>query len=294
MSSLLLKKIQEGKYLTFVLGPREGKPAEPVVRELNPEDYVGELYHPGKPDTAAYQPGNELANEYTALRVLWTNFSTFFEQARQNSDPFSRKLTLKSAAIELRSFIDAQPRLNTLIAKVPCHDGKFPRSFVCLTAEEREQFEKKSKALGKAKNHFFNTLTKLRNGIGAHMNRPLLKGGESTKPKEELSWKELEHLWDLLEPRMFLDITQAIDAYLACVRTLPVFEFYRFEAPNRLRIHVPAIVQEHGLELRLPALSASLIKQIEQVDADAVEGTYIVLQREPLCFRARWPGAIVE
>jgi hypothetical protein len=187
----------------------------------------------------------------------------------------------------LRSFIDAQPRLGKLIAEVPPHDGKFPRSFICLTAEEREQFEKKSRALGKAKNQFLSTLTKLRNNIGAHMNRPLLKGAASTKPKEELSWKELEHLWESLEPRMFLEINQAIDAYLACVRTLPLFEFYRFEAPNRLRIHVPAIVQEHGLELRLPALSASLVKQIEQVDADVVEGTYIVLRREPTRFMVR-------
>lgn len=294
MSTLSLKKIQENKYLTFVIGePEEGKSVVPVLRKIDPKDFVGDLYHPGKVDKVAYRPGNELASEYTALKVLWTNFSALFEKAKTDSDAFSRKLTLKFAAVELRTFIDTLPRLNTLIAKVPPHDGKLPRSFICLTPEEREGFEKKSKSLGKAKNQLFNVLTKVRNNVGAHMSQPLLKGSPSIKPKEELSWQELEDLWQSLEPRMFLEIAHAIEAYLACVQYLPVFEFYRFEAPNRIRAHVPAVVQENGHELRFTALSPSLIKQIEQVDASSVEGTCIVLRRDPIRFRVRWPDALL-
>lgn len=295
MSKISLKQVRENKYLTFVIGePEEGRTVEPVIRDIEPKDFVGELYHPGKEDRTAYRPGNELASEYTALRVLWTNFATLNQKAKQESDSYARKLTLKFAAVELRSFVDALPRLGALIAKVPTHDGQLPRTFVCLTKEEREGFEKKSKALHKAKNQLFNTLTNVRNSVGAHMSQPRLRGSVVVKPKEEVSWQELEDLWQLLEPRMFLDIGQAAESFLTCVQHLPVFEFYRFETPKRIRVHVPAIAQEDGLELRFNALSASLIKQIEQVDASCVKGTCIVLRREPVRFRVRWPDEVLK
>lgn len=295
MSKISLKQVRENKYLTFVIGkPEEGRTVEPFIRDVAPEDFVGELYHPGKEDPQAYRPGNELASEYTALRVLWTNFATLNQKAKQESDSFSRKLTLKSAVVELRSFIDALPRLGTLIAKVPAHDGQLPRTFVCLTQGEREGFEKKSKALNKAKNQLFTTLTKVRNGVGAHMSQPRLRGFASVKPKEEASWQELEDLWQLLEPRMFLGIGEAAESFLSCVQHLPVFEFYRFETPKRIRVHVPAIAQENGLELRFNALSSSLIKQIEEVDASCVEGTCIVLRRDPVRLRVRWPEDLLK
>lgn len=290
MSEITLKQVRENKYLTFVIGEMSpGETAKPIIRDLNPRDFVGELYHPGVDDSNAYRPGNELASEYTALQVLWKNFITLFERAKGDSDSYSRKLTLKFAVVELRSFLDALPRFGPLVAAVPPHDGKFPRSFVCLTQDERSAFERKAKELNTAKKELLNTLTKVRNSLGAHMSQPLLKGVSAQKPKESLSWQELESLWQLLEPRMFLSIARAGHAFLAAAKHLPLYEFYRYETPKRIRVHVPAIAEVQGLELRLRALSPSLVKQIEELAPSCVEGTHIVFRRDPIRLRVGWP-----
>lgn len=295
MRKIPFQQFRESKYLTFVIGEaKEGEVPQPFIRDVEPRDFVGDLFHPGKDDPMAYRPGNELASEYTALRALWTNFATVYERARTDSDSYSRRLTLKFAVVELRSFIDALPRFGALVAQVPAHDGRFPRSFVCLTKEERDGFERRSKALGKAKKAMFSTLTKVRNSVGAHMSQPRLRGMPVAKPKEHLTWQEMEDLWQSLEPRMLLELAQAAESFLRCVQHLPLFEFYRFETPKRIRCHVPAIAQENGLELRLTALSPSLVRQIEKLDASCVEGMSIVLRREPIRFHVRWPEELLK
>ncbi|MFG6463717.1 hypothetical protein ACG04Q_19240 [Roseateles sp. DXS20W] len=278
MSFFSPKQVREHKYLTFVIGPYEdGRPVKPIVRDIADKDFMGDIYHPGKEDPHAYKPGNELASEYTRLRVLWTNFATLYEKAKQESDSYTRKLTLKFAVVELRSFVDALPHIGTLIERLPSHDGKFPRAFVCLTSEERESFRKKAKALQKAKKELVK-LSEMRNAVGAHMSKPKLHGAAISNPKEEVRWAEIEELWQRLEPRMFVDIAHAGTAFLTCVQHLPVHEFYRFESPSRIRCHVPMIAEQRGLELHLNALSPSMVQQIEKVDASYVAGTTIVLQ----------------
>jgi len=295
MATIPSKQLREHKYLTLVFGTREtDEPDAPVFRDIEPKDFVADLYHPGKVNPGAYRPGNELASEYTALQVLWMNFVMLLEKAKRDSDGYSRKLTLKAAAVELRSFFDSVPRLATLVAKVPAHDGSQPRAFICLTQQERDGFEKSAKALGACKNKLFTTLTKVRNGVGAHMSRPLLKGSASVKPKEELSWQAIEELWQLLEPRMFLDVAQAGTAFLASAQHLPLYEFFRYESSTRMRIHVPAVAEERGPELRFTALSPSLVAQIEQLDPSVVEGTTIVFRREPVLLRVQWPQEFLD
>lgn len=289
MAKIPDQHLRERKYLTFVIGEPGGAPADPLVVDPPKERFVGDLVHPGVEDPTAYRPGNELASEYAGLQVLWKNFSTQFEMARTDSNSFTRKLTLKAAVVELRSLLDALPRFEALVAKVPTHDGVFPRSFVCLTEDERDTFRKKAKALNAAKKDLLKTLNKVRNSVGAHMSRPLLIGSPAAGQPETLSWDELEGLWNLLEPRMFMEIARLAEAYLLCAQHLPLYEFYRYETPTRIRVHAPAIATVTPTEMRFTALSPSLIKQIEKVDSSHVEGSSIVFRHEPVRWRIEWP-----
>lgn len=295
MDSFTSKDLAENKYLTFVLGQlTEGVAVTPAIKELSPSEYVGHLYHPGKDDPKAWRPGNDFANEYTALRSIWKNFATLFDKAKADSNGYSRKLTLKYAVVELRSFLDAMPRLNGLIAKLPPHDGALPRKLICLTAEERDGVSAKFKLLNQAKNKTLNSLTKLRNNVGAHMSQTVLRGTMHKPSAAALTWDEVESLWQQLESRLFIDIAHAVDAWLAKVQHLPVFEYYRFDSETRIRCFVPCVgrVTEH--ELQLTALSPSLIKQIEVIDRTHIVGSTIVFRREPVRFKVRWPTEMLK
>lgn len=292
MATIPAHQLRESKYLTFVIGQTtaDSQPVfDPLLLDPPQERYVGPLHHPGKEDPAAWRPGNDAASEYTALRVLWENFSAQLAMARKDSNSFTRRLTLKAAVVELRSFFDAVPRFGALVAKVPPHDGVLPRAFVCLTEQEREHFHKRSKALNEAKKGLLKTLNRLRNNVGAHMSRPLLRGSADAGTAETLTWAELGELWNLLEPRMLMETARAGDAFLRAAVHLPIYEFYRHESPTTIRFHVPAIAVEDGPEMRFTALSSSLVKQIELLDSTLVEGGAIVFRRDPLRLRIGWP-----
>jgi hypothetical protein len=249
------------------------------------------LHHPGKDDKTAWRPGNDFANEYTALWVIWENFSTFYKMAKTESNQYTRKLTLKSAVVELRSFLDAAPRLNNLLAALPAHDGVLPRRFVCLTDEERAGANAKYKLVNKSNGKI---LTRLRNHICAHQSKTLLKGAVGTNLKESVTWDELDSLWQQLEPAQFAGIAQAIDAWMAKLQHLPVYEYYKMESETRIRCFVPCVAEEVGTEMRLTALSPSLIRQIEALAPSSVVGSYIVFKREPLRLKVRWPPQMLK
>jgi hypothetical protein len=164
-------------YLTFVFSKSETKPADaPVLKELAPEEYIGPLLHPGDENPTAWRPGNELASEYIALNTLWRNFLEYFERAKKESTGYSQKLLLKSAAVELRSLLDAAPRLNGLISQLPDCEGAPPRKHAGLFEAERSAYNTRYKAVNKEKARVEKSLNQLRNNVGAHMSRPLLKG----------------------------------------------------------------------------------------------------------------------
>lgn len=280
-------------YLTFVFGTGVQKPTdEPVLKELDPKEYVGPLYHPGDENPAAWRPGNELASEYIALNSLWTNFLEFFERAKKESSGYSQKLLLKSAAVELRSLLDAAPRINGLISRLPDCEGPPPRKYTGLFEAERTAYNSKYKAVNKEKGRVEKSLNQLRNHVGAHMSKPLLRGIQGSGDAQP--WETLQEHWSRLEPRYFFDLAEALQRWLNTLRFLPVYEFYRFEAPDRIRCHVPCIVEQHGDEMHLPAISPLLAQQISAVAPDSVQAGKIVLKREPVRLRVAWPETFLE
>jgi len=280
-------------YLTFVFGTGVQRPTdEPVLKELDPREYVGPLLHPGDENPAAWRPGNELASEYIALNALWRNFLEYFERAKKESSGYSQKLLLKSAAVELRSLLDAAPRINGLIRQLPDGEGPPPRKHAGLFEAERSAYNIKYKAVNKEKSRVEKSLNQLRNNVGAHMSKPLLKGVQGTADAQP--WEILQEHWNRLEPRYFFDLADALQRWLCTLRFLPVYEFYRFEAPDRIRCHVPCIVEQHGDEVHLPAISPLLAQQISAVAPDSVVAGKIVLKPEPLRLRVGWPESFLE
>jgi hypothetical protein len=262
------RKLVPVKYLTFVLGPPEGAPAGgPKYRpDIDEREVVGPVLHPGRRDESVYRPGNEFASEYTALKAQWETFGLLFNRAKSESDALVSKVMMKSAAVELRSFIDTLPRYVRLVSQLPQHDGSMPRAFMCLLDDERTEFRAATKAFNIAREAVFGQLTRLRNKVGAHMSQPLLVGAAAPSRGDSLGWEEIQGLWDALEPGLLTEIVETGGDLMDCIRRLPLHEFFRFESPTRMRLHVPLVGQLVGASIVLNGLSESLVKQIEGRD----------------------------
>lgn len=190
--AMVRKKLAQVKYLTFVLGPPEGAPFDgPRYRpDIEEREVVGPLLHPGRKDRAAYRPGNELASEYTALKVLWETFGLLLNRAQRESDMLASKVMMKAAAVELRAFLDTLPRYARLVALLPSYDGSMPRAYMCLLEEERAEFNETSKAFNLARDEVLGQLNRLRNKVAAHMSQPRLVGlAAPARETLSLGWK---------------------------------------------------------------------------------------------------------
>lgn len=273
------RKLVLVKFLTFVLGPPEGAPAGgPKYRpDINEREIVGPVLHPGRKNESVYRPGNEFASEYTALKAQWETFGLLFNRAKSEPDALVSKVMMKSAAVELRSFMDTLPRYVRLVSQLPQHDGRIPRAFVCLLEDERMEFRAATKAFNIARGAVFEQLTRLRNKVGAHMSQPLLVGAAAPSRGDSLGWEEIEGLWGTLEPGLVTEIVETGDNLMDCIRRLPLHEFFRFESPTRVRLHVPLVGQLVGASVVLNGLSESLVKQIEGQDLGATPTSRISL-----------------
>lgn len=262
------RKLVPVKYLTFVLGPPQCAPARgPNYRpDIDERDVVGPVLHPGRKDESAYRPGNEFASEYAALKAQWETFGLLLNRAKSESDALVSKVMMKGAAVELRSFMDTLPRYVRLVSQLPQHDGSMPRAYMCLLDDEQAEFRTATKAFNVAREAIFGQLTRLRNNVGAHMSQPLLVGAAAPSRGESLGWEAIEGLWDALEPTLVTEIVETGDDLMDCLRRLPLHEFFRFESPTRIRLHVPLVGQLEGASVVLVGLSESLVKQIEGQD----------------------------
>ena len=262
------RKLVLVKYLTFVLGPPECAPTGgPKYRpNIDAREVVGSVLHPGRKDELVYRPGNEFASEYTALKAQWETFGLLVNRATSESDALVSKVMMKSAVVELRSFMDTLPRYVRLVSQLQQYDGSMPRAFMCLLDDERTEFHATTKAFNIAREAVFGQLTRLRNKVGAHMSQPLLVGAAAPSRGESLGWEEIEGLWDALEPGLVTEIVEKGDDLMDCLRLLPLHEFFRFESPTRMRLHVPLVGHLVGTSVVLNGLSDTLVKQIEGLD----------------------------
>lgn len=273
------RKLVPVKYLTFVLRPPEGAPAGgPKYRpDIDEQEFVGPVLHPGRKSESVYRPGNEFASEYTALKAQWESFGLLFNRAKSESDALVSRVMMKSAVVELRSFMDTLPRYVRLVSQLPQYDGSMPRAFACLLDDERTEFHTVTKAFNIARNAVSGQLTRLRNNVGAHMSQPLLIGGAAPPRGGSVGWDEIEVLWDALDPSLVTEVVKTGDDLMDCIRRLPLHEFFRFESPTRVRLHVPLVGQLVGASIVLNGLSESLVKQIEGQDLGAAPVSQISL-----------------
>lgn len=218
----------------------------PIV-SINDGSLTGEIYHPGKPDQFNWQAGNSAASILQGVRSVWGNFTHYLNSAKM-FDEYGSKLQYKAALCELKILVDIFASFHSFLMKQNIFDGRGAKQTLSITTEEKKVICDKYKIYCQNRDAKEAKLAEIRNNIGAHFANPLLERDKDKCQKsrsgirKNLSWEEIEHLWDSIEISDFKELILSIQDYIDFASHLDIYEFFRIEETGNIRTHTPLIV----------------------------------------------------
>lgn len=161
----------------------------------------------------AWFPGNEAAVLVVQIGHVWEDIAHLKALYDSQDDKYRKQLVLKYVVIEVRSLIEVFDRLASFAMKAPVFDPSERQGWREITKEEREKTASLLKEYSTAKSKVANTITRVRNEVGAH--------------RGNTNWEEVIRFWQAISPDLVNPILETVPPALDYIKELDLFEWNR-------------------------------------------------------------------